>query len=242
MTPTTTRDAQAQFKFWCDRLHVLDKSLYAVALKGDTVTTTQHLADLRIARAAKLRAFDELQAIRGRAPSRPVQLRPSVRLSPPPPIRRAVPIRASATSTLVLKAVDGGRREISGMASTPTVDRLGDIVEPMGCSFEVPMPLLHHHRSDAPVGEVIAAQASPAGISIRARIAKIATPGLLKDRCDLAWAEIREGLVRGLSIGFRPREHEVLPGGGFKFVKCDVYEVSLVSIPANASARIEAVT
>ena len=138
----------------------------------------------------------------------------------------------------MLKALDGERREITGWATRPEVDRLGDIVEPLGANFDLPMPLLHHHRSDSPVGEVITAKATKDGISIKAKLARITEPGLLRDRCDLAWAEVREGLVRGLSIGFRPKSHEPLPSGGFRFTKCDIYEVSLVSIPALASAQI----
>src|SRR5688572_936963 len=49
-----------------------------------------------------------------------------------------------AWSTLTVKSVDSERREIEGIASTPSVDRVGDIVEPMGAKFTLPMPLLHH--------------------------------------------------------------------------------------------------
>lgn len=31
---------------------------------------------------------------------------------------------------------------ITGIASTPTVDRQGDVVEPLGARFKTPMPLL----------------------------------------------------------------------------------------------------
>lgn len=41
---------------------------------------------------------------------------------------------------------------ITGTASTPTTDRMGDVVEPMGAKFKTPMPLLWQHESDKPVG------------------------------------------------------------------------------------------
>jgi HK97 family phage major capsid protein/HK97 family phage prohead protease len=145
-----------------------------------------------------------------------------------------------AYSVLEVKSVDSERREIEGIASTPTVDRVGDIVEPMGAKFTLPMPLLHHHKHDAPVGHVIAAKATKDGITIKARLAKIAEPGALKDRVDLAWQELKAGLVRGLSIGFKPIEYEFLEGksGGLRFSAWNWFELSLVTIPAQQDATI----
>jgi HK97 family phage prohead protease len=159
--------------------------------------------------------------------------------------KAAPPSVDRAWSTLTVKSVDAERREIDGIASTPTVDRVGDIVEPMGAKFTLPMPLLHHHDHRAPVGHVIAAKPTKQGISIKAQFAKVAEPGALKDRIDLAWQEIKAGLVRGLSIGFRPVEYEPLdakdPFGGLRYSSWDWFELSLVTIPAIADAQISVV-
>src|SRR5688572_5209983 len=48
---------------------------------------------------------------------------------------RVAPFLDRAWSTLTVKSVDTERREIEGIASTPSVDRVGDIVEPMGAKF-----------------------------------------------------------------------------------------------------------
>ena len=109
-----------------------------------------------------------------------------------------------AWSVLTVKSVNAERREIEGIASTPSVDRVGDVVEPLGAQFSLPMPLLAHHDSRAPVGHVTHAKAGKDGITIKAKLAQIAEPGPLKDRIDTAWQEIKSGLVRGLSIGFKP--------------------------------------
>lgn len=143
-----------------------------------------------------------------------------------------------AWSVLTVKSVDTERREIEGWATRPEVDRVGDIVEPMGCKMAVPMPLLWAHRHDEPVGHVIHAKASKDGISIRARIAKIAEAGPLKDSIDRAWQAVKAGLVQGLSIGFKPREFEPIENGGYRYTKSDIYELSLVVVPALASATI----
>jgi phage head maturation protease len=48
-------------------------------------------------------------------------------------------------------------------------------------------------------------------------------------------------LVRGVSIGFRALEHAFLDGGGIRFVKTEVLELSLVSVPANGEATIQTI-
>jgi HK97 family phage prohead protease len=103
--------------------------------------------------------------------------------------------------------------------------------------MKIPFPLLWAHRHDEPVGHVIAANATNDGIAIRARIARIPDPGPLKDLVDKAWQAVKAGLCQGLSIGFKPREYEPIETG-FRFTKADIFELSLVVIPACASATI----
>ena len=50
-----------------------------------------------------------------------------------------------AYSLLTLKAVDEDARIITGMATTPTPDRLQDVVEPRGAQFKLPIPFLWQH-------------------------------------------------------------------------------------------------
>lgn len=141
-----------------------------------------------------------------------------------------------AYSTLTLKAVDEDKRLIEGVASTPVVDRVGDIIEPQGAQFKLPIPLLWQHRPDQPIGHVVSATATKSGIQIRAQIAKDVLP-----RIDEAWTLIKAGLVRGLSIGFRPLENgvESIKGSfGVRYKQWEWLELSAVTIPANADASI----
>lgn len=154
---------------------------------------------------------------------------------------KAMPSETRGWSVLTVKSFDNDQRTIEGWATTPEIDRIGDSVDPMGCSLKMPMPLLWAHRHDEPVGHVLAADVTKKGISIRARIAKIAEPGPLKDSVDRAWQAVKAGLVQGLSIGFRPREFEPIENGGLRFTKSDIYELSLVVVPACASATITAI-
>jgi HK97 family phage major capsid protein/HK97 family phage prohead protease len=146
-----------------------------------------------------------------------------------------------AYSLLTVKAVSEDQRVINGIATTPTPDRVGDIVEPMGVAFKNPLPLLHQHNSREPVGTVKFGKPTKDGIPFEAKLPVINEPGALKERVDTAWGEVKLGLVRGVSIGFRALEYSIMDDGGYRFTKSEVYELSLVTIPANAEATITAI-
>lgn len=147
-----------------------------------------------------------------------------------------------AYSILTAKAVrDGDERVIEGIASTPSPDRMGDVVEPMGAKFALPLPLLWQHNHDEPVGTVEFAQPNAKGIPFRARLAKVDEDGDLKKLVDKAWHAVKAGLVRGVSIGFSAKEYDRLKSGGLKFTAWEWLELSLVTVPANAEATISAI-
>ena len=147
-----------------------------------------------------------------------------------------------AYSLLTLKSVDDDKRILTGIATTPTVDRVGDIVEPKGAEFNLPIPFLWQHNHDAPVGNVTKARVTAAGIEVTVQIEKTTTPGLVKDRLDAAWEDIKLGLVRGLSIGFKGVETARIDGTyGIRFLKWLWLELSAVTIPANGDASIQTI-
>ncbi len=147
-----------------------------------------------------------------------------------------------AYSLLTIKAIDADQRVITGIATTPTADRSGDIVEPKGAQFKLPIPLLWQHNSREPIGEVFAAKVTADGIEIQARLVSIDEPGKLKDRLDEAWQSIKAGLVRGLSIGFTSIEDSrINETYSYRFIKWLWLELSAVTIPANADATILAI-
>lgn len=143
-----------------------------------------------------------------------------------------------AYSRLEIKTVDDDARVIRGVASTPDADRMGDIVEPLGLQFKNPVPLLWQHDHSAPVGTVKFDKPTKAGVTFEARLPKIAEAGRLKDRVDEAWQSVKAGIVRAVSIGFRSLEHSRMEDGGLRFLKSELLELSLVSVPANAGATI----
>ncbi|MGF6877375.1 HK97 family phage prohead protease [Paraburkholderia sp. MM5477-R1] len=146
-----------------------------------------------------------------------------------------------AYSLLTIRSADDDARVIEGIASTPTADRYGDIVEPLGAKFAVPMPLLWQHEHTAPVGTVEFAKLTQDGIPFRATVAKVDDPGTLKDRLDEAWQSVKAKLVRAVSIGFRPLEYSYMDEGGIRYLSWEWIELSLVTIPANAEATINTI-
>jgi HK97 family phage prohead protease len=147
-----------------------------------------------------------------------------------------------AYSTFEVKSISEDMRTITGIASTPSTDRMDDIVEPKGAQFKLPIPMLWQHDSRQPVGHVTAAKVTTAGIQVTCQFAKVDEPPSLKDDLDRAWAMVKSGLVRGFSIGFNALESVDIEGTwGRRFTKWDWLELSAVTIPANADCSIQTI-
>jgi HK97 family phage major capsid protein/HK97 family phage prohead protease len=147
-----------------------------------------------------------------------------------------------AYALLTIEKSDEASRTISGIASTPAPDRDGDVMDSTGAAFTLPLPLLWHHDRTRPIGEVVSAEVTSKGIAIVAKIAHVTEAGALRDRLDEAWQTIKAGLIKGLSIGFRPlSDPEPIAGGGYHFRKWSWLELSAVTVPANAAATINLV-
>lgn len=142
-----------------------------------------------------------------------------------------------AYSLLEIKEVDDDARTITGIATTPTPDRVGDVVMPEGAQYKLPLPLLWQHDSRNPIGHVTEAKVTKKGIEIVATVAKDVT-----DDIEKAWKLLKAGLVRGLSIGFRGIDTEQIPNSwGVIFEKWEWLELSCVTIPAQSEATIQTV-
>jgi hypothetical protein len=76
-------------------------------------------------------------------------------------------------SAIVIKAIDEERREITGIASTPQLDRVNDVVEPLGLTFAKDTPLLLNHNHEHPVGNVQFGTPTAKGLPFKATIAKV---------------------------------------------------------------------
>lgn len=143
-----------------------------------------------------------------------------------------------AFSRFEVKNLDDGSRVLKGIASTPTPDRVGDTVVPEGIQFKTPFPLLWQHDPSKPIGTVNKMTITAAGAEVEATIAPPGTAAYI----DEAYNLIKAGLVPGLSIGFRPLDAVYDKAtGGFLIKSCELFELSAVTIPANADAAVQSI-
>lgn len=140
--------------------------------------------------------------------------------------------RSTVHLSQISKFVGNGKRQIRGLANSGGIDREGDIVDPMGGRWSLPVPLLWQHKRDQPIGWVRAIEAKRDGLWITAELAE----GIGKS--DEAWRMIEAGLVDSYSIGFKPDKGEPLPSGGLRFTSWELLEISVVTIPADPAAKI----
>lgn len=147
-----------------------------------------------------------------------------------------------AWSTFEVKSIDDESRTFEGVASTPSTDRMDDIVDPVGAEFKLPIPLKWQHGRGAikdPVGWVKVVKTSASGIAVKCEMAKLDFPESLKNQLDECWAKVKAKLMRGFSIGFRGIEADPIKGTfGLKYTKWEWLELSVVDIPANAECTI----
>ena len=147
-----------------------------------------------------------------------------------------------AYSLLQLKSVDEDKRILTGIATTPATDRMGDIVEPKGAEFKLPIPFLWQHDHRQPIGHVTKAKVTSEGIEVEVQLTKVEEPGTLKNRLDEAWQSIKAGLVQGMSIGFSSIESARIDGTyGVRFIKWLWLELSAVTVAANSGATIQTI-
>lgn len=147
-------------------------------------------------------------------------------------------------SKFLIKDFDSTQRTFSGIATTVSTDRQQDIVEPLGGIFRLPLVMLWQHGKGSitdPIGWITSARPSASEIRIEGKMAipKPDYPSGLRDDLDKAWVMVRDGLVRGLSIGFQPLEWEPIRGtSGNRYTKWSWLELSPVAIAANEEASI----
>lgn len=160
-------------------------------------------------------------------------------------IKKAPPSKQQvAFSVLTVEKAAGDETAdmvISGWATTPSPDRTGDIVEPAGITFANPVPLLWQHDRSAPVGTVVFDKPTNKGMRFTATLPYVAELGTLKSRVDEARQSIKYNMIKAVSIGFRPTEYSWMDDGGVRYLESEVYELSLVTIPAQAEAIIDTI-
>jgi HK97 family phage major capsid protein len=151
-----------------------------------------------------------------------------------------------AVALLEIRAVDAAERTFEGIANSASVDTYETIIEPTGATFQLPLPLFFHtagkHDHGKPIGSIVASEVRNGLRWVRAHVPQIADDGTeggreVKRRVDSAWADIKNGLVRGLSIDFIPIEPRS-PGRGSRIKRWSWHGLTVTPIPSNIDATI----
>lgn len=158
--------------------------------------------------------------------------------------RSTPPILFPAINTrdlrFTIKATDDQRGRISGLASVyGNIDSYGDVVMPGAFDETLQnrggrVVVLWQHDTHQPIGKATLTDS---------------TKGL---RCDIqlelgiskardAYAAVKAGLIDGISIGYQTIRDRVNRDGTRELHELDLWEISLVTFPANSAARIDSV-
>lgn len=129
--------------------------------------------------------------------------------------------------------------DLEFVLSDATVDRYGDIVEPAGWDlkwFKKNPIALFGHASSFPIGTWDSVRVEGGRLLGKLRFAAEGT----SERIDELRRLVEQGILRAVSVGFRPLDAEPLdrerPFGPQRYKRSELMECSLVSVPANPAA------
>jgi HK97 family phage prohead protease len=151
------------------------------------------------------------------------------------------------TFPLKIKSIDDDNgdecddREFSGLASTygEPPDLGGDVVMKGAFTKSIQsqgkgVPILWQHRTGSPIGVGKIADA-PTGLLLNGKLV-MADPVARR-----AYAHMKAGSVRGLSIGYDPIKATPRDDGGRDLHEIRLHEVSVVTLPMNPKAEVAGV-
>jgi len=124
--------------------------------------------------------------------------------------------------------------EIEGYANTTDKDRVGDVIvreawEKGGLdNYKTNPVVLAYHDHEKPIGTVTDLTVTDNGLRVVAKIFKAA---------GNVYELIKEGILKTFSVGFRVKDADYNPDADIFVIKdLELFEVSVVSVPANVNA------
>lgn len=121
--------------------------------------------------------------------------------------------------------------------SDDSVDRVGDIIDQRGWqldNFRKNPVALFGHNSEFPIGKWL-----DVGVKDGRLTGQLELMPAVSERLRELHAAVAAGVLRAVSVGFHPKEYERIEDskvGGLRFLKAELVECSLVSVPANPNA------
>ncbi len=140
---------------------------------------------------------------------------------------------------------DEDNRTFWAVASSPTVDRQGDLVEPDGWDFanflKNPVIPWAHDYASPPVARALAVKVENGRLLFKAQFPTAEEYAF----ADTIYRLYKGGYLRAFSVGFAPLESEVATHRvngrsltGTRYLRQELYEISCVTLPANPEALV----
>lgn len=149
--------------------------------------------------------------------------------------------RKTLSFGLNLKSIDSQGR-FAGYASVfNVVDNQRDIIKrgafAQTLKGRVPdVKLLWQHQQEEPIGVFDAIFEDSTGLYVEGRLL------LDLQRAMEAYTLLKEGAIKGLSIGYSPVRYHIDASTGIRYLsEVELWEISLVTFPANAAANVTVV-
>ena len=126
------------------------------------------------------------------------------------------------------------------IANEESPDRMGDVIEAAGWELSAfvqnPVMMLAHDHKGLPIGTWRDVKVEGKQLLATANFDSADPEALAVE------GKYRRGIMKGVSVGFRPLEFDIVNGGGhetFRFKKVELLEISAVAIPAHPAALLQ---
>ncbi len=145
-----------------------------------------------------------------------------------------------APSEAVTTSERDGRRLATFVISTGDEDRDGDVIDQKGWDLTAyernPVVLFSHDAKRPPVAKTVEMRVY--GDKLKATVEF--PPRGVYDFADTVYGLVKGGFLRGASVGFRPVKASPRPTKGVSFERQEMYEFSILPVPSNRNALVEA--
>jgi HK97 family phage prohead protease len=153
----------------------------------------------------------------------------------------AAKVRKQLTAKVTKQGTgDNGRTQATFTASTASLDRDGDRINPSGWKLDAykanPVVLWGHDHSSHPVGRAV--EVAAIGDSLRVVIEF--PPENVSPEGYRVGQLVEAGFLSAVSVGFLPLDYAPNGQGGHDFESVELLEISIVTVPANPEALIAA--
>jgi len=146
------------------------------------------------------------------------------------------------STVMEIKSSDEEKREVVAIASSEKIDRDGDIVRVDGINIKEykknPVVMFAHDHSSLPIAKATRIWKEDKNLMVKMQF----TTPEENSMGDTVYKLIKGDYLKSLSIGFKPNWDTAVRNekvGGWDFKDSDLYEISIVPIPANAAAVVQ---